>query len=463
MYQRNFNKALEEGRSTPDSFRSNSRNVSKNAVLPASLSMSPVKSASASQGAETFISKSRSIRRRSVRSRARVLAGQSATSILLFMILVSLSVTIFWLQTATIGKALHHDHLPSFFNTQKDEDSTVKELRLKNDGKNLSEVILAPTTDRSKNVPFFLPGGYVHGEKSLKRHLKKLLVRQEGGADLGVPIRPRWSDVITNGEESLYDKESISDEKVLKEDAFSNLSKGNNKSTNQHFTLYENSIPMGKRKLYPSPLPSNAEIVLKPSFGVHRPDVDAVFVFAEGYDLSIYAMFIESLRFEAKFQGDIVLSVSHLSKLAKGVESYLRSFKSGVVVYTVDWKCFSKKNGASIESANAGLSDCAIHGLYGHVSENKMEQVKDPREPRPVATARYELYWAWSLQYNPHQMIFLIDARDTYFQADPFQNLMRSDEVSTGGVLHLFEVRWLVTLPFHQFLLTNSLHSLPLN
>lgn len=351
---------------------------------------------------------------------------KNLSTIILFIGFCIVFGVIFLLQANTIGEASYHEHLPGFFagklsrNSLSVSHNMVPNTRSNQDNGKENPDIPVDVTDNGGS--FFPPGGYVDGEKRLKKHLSKLLTRQKAGTDLDVPIRSRWSDVVANGEETMYDTAESTD-------------------GSDHFTLYKNILPTEKRKVFNSPLPfEKAKVILKPTIGSHRPDMDAVFVFAEGYDLPIYSLFIESLRVDAKFQGDIVLSVSHLSKLAKGVEHYLRSFKSGVIVYTVDWKCFSKKDGSSIKSANAGLSDCAINGMYGLLDESgKINQVEDPREPRPVATARYELYWAWSLQYHPHQMILLIDARDTYFQAEPFKNLVRSRKSSTGGVLHLFE------------------------
>ena len=64
--------------------------------------------------------------------------------------------------------------------------------------------------------------------------------------------------------------------------------------------------------------------------------------------------------------------------------------------------------------------------------------VVDPREARPVATARFELYWAFCLQYNPNSLILLIDVRDTYFQLNPFLNIAKVKSVDRS--LYLFEV-----------------------
>jgi hypothetical protein len=50
---------------------------------------------------------------------------------------------------------------------------------------------------------------------------------------------------------------------------------------------------------------------------------------------------------------------------------------------------------------------------------------QDPRAGRVVATLRYEWYWIWSLWYHPEQWIMLIDARDSFFQTNPFADLPR--------------------------------------
>ena len=98
-------------------------------------------------------------------------------------------------------------------------------------------------------------------------------------------------------------------------------------------------------KTFPPPYAmagQDSKLLLEPTFGAHRPDKDAVFAFAEGYDLPVYVLFVESLR-RTGFDGDIVLSVSSPDKMADRVEDYLRSqSQKGLVVYTVDWDCYKK-------------------------------------------------------------------------------------------------------------------------
>lgn len=81
------------------------------------------------------------------------------------------------------------------------------------------------------------------------------------------------------------------------------------------------------------------------------------------------------------------------------------------------------------------MSDCTMHGMFAN---SEGTEIGDPREPRPVATARYELYWAWSLHYDPHAQILLIDSRDTIFQRNPFDGITSSD--FDAGILRLYGV-----------------------
>ncbi|EJK53682.1 hypothetical protein THAOC_26827, partial [Thalassiosira oceanica] len=65
----------------------------------------------------------------------------------------------------------------------------------------------------------------------------------------------------------------------------------------------------------------DAKILLQPTMGVHRPSSNAVFAFAEGYDLKVYATFIESLK-QTGFAGDVVLAVSDTKKMKTDVFDY---------------------------------------------------------------------------------------------------------------------------------------------
>ena len=191
---------------------------------------------------------------------------------------------------------------------------------------------------------------------------------------------------------------------------------------------------------------SSAQVMLRPTRGVHNPEADAVFGFAEGYRLNTCVGFVESLK-ATGYRGDVVLSVSSTDRLATGVQKYLDADHGDInlVYYAIDWACW-KKNGDKISAkggrttTNYGFSDCQINGLYGDGSQ----VFDDPRQPRPVATARYELYWIFCLRYAQYSRILLIDVRDTYFQRSPFEDLPLTTDNGdgsgrSGGILRLYE------------------------
>ena len=182
----------------------------------------------------------------------------------------------------------------------------------------------------------------------------------------------------------------------------------------------------------------DATILLKPAFGSHRPSSNAILVFAEGYDLSIYLSFVESLS-NTGYSGDVVFSISNESKLKAGVKEYLLSKSNSqsedgvnIIAYEVEWTCF-KKSGETARGSGEGINDCKMNNVFGDSAGNPVD---DPREPRPVATARYELYWIWSLQYSKESWLMLLDVRDVWFQMDPFEQVNKRGKVS--GELHLF-------------------------
>eukprot|EP00816_Leptocylindrus_hargravesii_P002119 CAMPEP_0196817842 /NCGR_PEP_ID=MMETSP1362-20130617/62823_1 /TAXON_ID=163516 /ORGANISM="Leptocylindrus danicus, Strain CCMP1856" /LENGTH=550 /DNA_ID=CAMNT_0042195705 /DNA_START=124 /DNA_END=1773 /DNA_ORIENTATION=- len=269
------------------------------------------------------------------------------------------------------------------------------------------------TTEEATDSMLSVSNENVMGEKKLKNELEKVKANQKKKKDLGVNVLSRWmGDGVPVIVPELADKK--------------------NKNTETGKLLKPNQVE--NKSQFPSPidiLDDDVEVVLKPAFGQHRSDQNAVFAFAEGYTLDIYAGFIESL-IDTGYTGDIVLSVSSLEKLDPEVEKYLRS-RPNLVVYAVKWDCF-KKSGEEIDNTNGGMSDCKMHGMFANASTGEIAE--DPREARPVATARYELYWAWSLLYSPHSQILLIDARDTIFQGDPFGGMKPSS--GETGILRFF-------------------------
>lgn len=191
---------------------------------------------------------------------------------------------------------------------------------------------------------------------------------------------------------------------------------------------------------------------LKPVHGEHRPDQDAVVAFAAEYPLSSYVSFIESLR-ATGFAGDIVLAISPIDMRQPDVWAYLSEADNHIVLYAPSIVCFNAENEA-VESAKGGARICRSDGLYAKattVDENGtptvvVEALPDPRAPRTVQTLRYEIYWLMCLTMSPHSWILLVDARDTYFQRNPFESVPRrrqpkEDATTTtrsSGLLYFF-------------------------
>ncbi len=313
------------------------------------------------------------------------------------------------------------------------------------------------------------PSDSVDGEKALKEKLRPLYDKQQkDNEEDSSPIITRWLGRTAQdefGEDLQYwlPKSSTSDEEIeawkLKVDKLYQIDRMKDE---EQFPILHNIQPpslLGKSDntsnasssnangslVYPSPAKDGTRPIIQPTFGIHRMNVDAVFALAEGYDLKIYLLFIESLK-KTGFEGDLVISVSSLDELKPDVEDYLRSFskkggESGlnVVAYTVTWTCYEGDGVTVAKGAKEGVRKCEMVGMYG--LENGDKTVRDPREARPVATARFELYWAWSLHYDEHSWIMLIDSRDTYFQSNPFANVERDARGSPDGLLYFFEVR----------------------
>jgi hypothetical protein len=330
------------------------------------------------------------------------------------------------------------------------------------------------TTEEANAYMAQQPSFSVDGEKALKKELLKLYELQQKGLEKSSPIVTRWiGEFDENGEKMKYwvPKSTTSDE-VLQawEMRVENMKDDMRKKDIELFPLLHDKKDVQKVKnemkkikedtaqehedsqknidvssihqsnsssspQFPDPTPEGTHVILKPAFGSHRENVDAVFALAEGYDLKIYLLFIESLK-ATGFNGDLVLSVSALGSLKPGVEEYLRSNQLGdnesgvnVVAYAVSWKCYTDK-GEVADGANEGIRKCELVGMYGEDADEHI--VPDPRDPRPVATARFELYWAWSQYYKEENWIMLIDSRDAHFQLNPFDGLSREVDGDMG-------------------------------
>lgn len=206
------------------------------------------------------------------------------------------------------------------------------------------------------------------------------------------------------------------------------------------------------RIAYPYPYEAvslKSKVILQPHFGSHRPSTNAVFAFAEGYGLEVYATFVESLKLTG-YEGDVVFAVSSVEDMKPDVADYLKSYDNShgdglnVVSYALPWECYTKggerilptNNKGRGSTTNNGFSDCHLHGIYS--TEDGVSPAKDPRIARPVATARYEMYWIWSRQYEATSRILILDVRDSYFQSNPFQ-FERSPSSNDSCTLDLYE------------------------
>ena len=183
----------------------------------------------------------------------------------------------------------------------------------------------------------------------------------------------------------------------------------------------------------------DVEVVVEPNIGQHRPDKDVVMAYAEGYTVDYYMCFIETLR-ATGFDGDIVMAVSEADQLQPHVWDYLKG-QENVVIYDRPLNCFEADGVIPSKRAwKRGSPDvfqmCALDDVYGwkDTDGKVIKTAKDPRVGRAVATLRYEWYWIWAQHYNPNSWIMLVDARDTFFQTNPFVNLPRNQ----NGLLYFF-------------------------
>jgi|AntRauTorckE5430_2_1112549.scaffolds.fasta_scaffold05291_2 hypothetical protein len=301
----------------------------------------------------------------------------------------------------------------------------------------------------------------ITGEKIVKQKLIKLFkLQQKSDIEDSSPIVTRYlgsEDIPHWLPKSSTSEEGVKQWKIKVERAKEDMRKLDEKQFPELHGIRREEVTANIAKseikvVYPSPAKTGTHPIIEPTFGKHRSDVDAIFALAEGYDLKIYLLFLESLK-ATGFSGDLVLSVSALDKLKPGVEEYLKTHQVNdkekginVVAYTLTWTCFEGDGITVANGAKEGVRKCALVNMYGIDSDGSA--IKDPREPRPVATARFELYWAWSLHYNAHSWLMLIDSRDTYFQTNPFSNVERDTGGNADGLLYLFEVSDLLRLRF---------------
>eukprot|EP00538_Stauroneis_constricta_P006584 CAMPEP_0119546688 /NCGR_PEP_ID=MMETSP1352-20130426/998_1 /TAXON_ID=265584 /ORGANISM="Stauroneis constricta, Strain CCMP1120" /LENGTH=430 /DNA_ID=CAMNT_0007591413 /DNA_START=52 /DNA_END=1344 /DNA_ORIENTATION=- len=181
------------------------------------------------------------------------------------------------------------------------------------------------------------------------------------------------------------------------------------------------------------------EVVVEPTIGAHRADQDVVMAYAEGYQLPYYMMFMETLR-KTGFDGDVVMAIADYNLLADDVLDYLKT-QDNLIVYVHTLDCYESDSiTPGPRRMKGGAMDvfqmCHLSNVYGWKDEdgNVIRKAKDPRIGRVVATLRYEWYWIWAQHYNPNSWIMLVDARDSFFQTNPFANLPRNQ----NGLLYFF-------------------------
>jgi len=186
---------------------------------------------------------------------------------------------------------------------------------------------------------------------------------------------------------------------------------------------------------------------IKPISGVHRPNQDAVFVFAAEYSFETYILFLMTL-FETGYTGDVVVGISSMDWDQKDIREILEYWNGkddeksmNIIVYVVPYHCYNLE-GEEQKSHKGGMRVCQCHNLFARGRGNKNENnnnnelltsLLDKRHGRTAQTIRYELYWIWSEYYSSHNWILLIDARDTIFQETPFGRVPRQKDDDDGG------------------------------
>jgi hypothetical protein len=206
-----------------------------------------------------------------------------------------------------------------------------------------------------------------------------------------------------------------------------------------------------------APLGANAAVMVEPSYGAHHRENDAILAYAEGYSLSYYMMFLETLE-QTGYRGDVVLAIAESKLIDKHAELYLKEYatnnrsssanKPNLVLYQVPLDCDNPDGTRSRSKDPRGeqldvFQMCRLSNVYGiPTSKENFVPQPDPREGRVVATLRYEWYWIWSRHYRSTSWIMLLDARDSFFQGNPFANVPRRKDkqgtAQTGGLLYLF-------------------------
>jgi hypothetical protein len=175
-----------------------------------------------------------------------------------------------------------------------------------------------------------------------------------------------------------------------------------------------------------NPTKLQANLVVKPSIGYHRPNKDAIFATAEGCDLENLILFLQSIQ-DSGFDGDVVISISKSDSSNLEIMNYL-SYQSkrmsGLIVYIglmVGWEDYYE---VTVEGDN-------ILPIKKYIS-----------------VARYDIFWAWSTEYDSSVTLLITVANDSYFQSNPFTN---TTSCYSKWHLHLYKDAF-STINFHGFI-----------
>ena len=167
---------------------------------------------------------------------------------------------------------------------------------------------------------------------------------------------------------------------------------------------------------------TSVSLAIAPCLGAHRPDKDAVMTVASGYQIGHLIYFLTSLL-ETGYDGDVVFGMG--TDMSNETRAFLEYFAKhhNVVVYEIQ---LLRRNRLF-----------QVMNFFQTVDENGSRiLLEDIRQPRQVAQLRFEYYWAWSTRYNPQSRILVTDARDVYFQLNPFEKLPKEGLETT---LHVYE------------------------
>jgi hypothetical protein len=179
---------------------------------------------------------------------------------------------------------------------------------------------------------------------------------------------------------------------------------------------------------------------LKPFLGEHRPNADAIFAMATGYEIDDHLITIGSLL-NTSYQGDIVLGIQEWKNCSTQLQAFLtyHAQHTHLVVYTLPPckklnpdpfghpRCFTTH-----AYVNPFWDNNPASKPYNRLTGNDMAgRNQSPRK------FRYEYYWIWQRHYEPASRIWIVDFRDLVFQTNPMEHWSLQNTGPT--TLHLFE------------------------